>query len=233
MSSCLEHAYRAEIVYYDERARGLLASAHDGTHSVLTRFSRWGAPMNMEGARTVVARQHGVESWEALREHVAALDPQVLPFAAAYRAIEAHDVDGLRLQLERDPTLTRTVGTNGNDLLGLATATCDERLVELLLERGADPARANAHGWTPLHQAAYSGLAPLASTLIEAGAPLHTSARGDGGTPLIVALFWGNQRASELLAAHGVAPANLRAAAGLGRTDLIEQLVTVGRQPHS
>ena len=110
----------------------------------------------------------------------------------------------------------RATGTNGNDLLGMATATCDERLVAVLLERGADPSRANAHGWTPLHQAGYSGLPRLAQMLLDAGAPVDVSARGDGGTPLVVALFWGHREAAELLASHGVVPANLRVAAGLG-----------------
>jgi hypothetical protein len=51
-------------------------------------------------------------------------------------ALEAHDVDGLRTLLDRFPDLVRAQGTNDNDLLGMATATCDERLVALLLERG-------------------------------------------------------------------------------------------------
>jgi ankyrin repeat protein len=117
-------------------------------------------------------------------------------------------------------------GTNDNDLLGMAAATCDERLVAVLLEHGADPARANVHGWTPLHQAAYSGLPHLARMLLAAEAPTDVSARGDGGTPLAVALFWGNRETADLLAEHGVHPANLRVAAGLGRTGLIEQLVS-------
>ncbi len=122
------------------------------------------------------------------------------PFATAYRAIEAHDVDGLREQLDQHPELVRARGTNGNDLLGMAGATCDERLVAVLLERGADVARGNAHGWTPLHQAAYSNLPQLARMLLDAGAPVEVSARGDGGTPLVVALFWGHRETAELLA---------------------------------
>jgi ankyrin repeat protein len=106
----------------------------------------------------------------------------------------------------------------------MAGATCDERLVRILLERGADVTRGNAHGWTPLHQAAYSDLPVMARMLLEAGAPVGVSARGDGGTPLIVALFWGNRTTAELLAEHGVLPRNLRAAAGLGRLDLIDEL---------
>jgi ankyrin repeat protein len=107
----------------------------------------------------------------------------------------------------------------------VASATCDERLVAILLERGADAGRANAHGWTALHQAAYSDLPAMARMLLDAGAPFAVSGRGEGGTPLVVALFWGNRQTAELLAEHGVAPGNLRAAAGLGRLDLIGELV--------
>ena len=42
-------------------------------------------------------------------------------------------------------------GANGNDLLGMATAAGDERLVRLLVEAGADPNGHNVHGWTALH----------------------------------------------------------------------------------
>ena len=107
----------------------------------------------------------------------------------------------------------------------MAGATCDERLVRVLLDAGADPARGNAHGWTPLHQAAYSNLPLLARMLLDAGVPVDVSARGDGGTPLVVALFWGHREVAEVLAEHGVHPRNLRAAAGLGRLDLVEELV--------
>lgn len=133
---------------------------------------------------------------------------------------------GLRQQLERSPSLVHVRGTNDNDLLSMAAATCDERLVALLLEHGADPARANVHGWTPLHQATDSDLRHLAAMLISAGGPTDVSARGEGGTPLAVALFWGNRKTAGLLAEHGIHPANLRVAAGLGLTGLIEQLAS-------
>jgi ankyrin repeat protein len=220
-----QHAYHEDFEYYEGRAYGLLASAEDGTEGAVAAFSRYGAPLTQDGARTVVAREHGCGSWEELRRHVAGLRESGEPFAAAYRAIEARDVDGLRAWLDREPDLVRAVGTNGNDLIGMAGATCDERLVRVLLERGADPARGNAHGWTPLHQAAYSDLPLLARMLLDAGAPVDVAARGEGGTPLIVALFWGNRTTAELLAEHGVHPRNLRAAAGLGRLDDIAELL--------
>jgi ankyrin repeat protein len=226
----LQHAYHEDLEYYEGRAFGLRASAEDRTPGAVAAFERAGAPLTEAGARAVVARAHGFASWGALRRHVATLRDGGEPFARAYRAIEAHDVDGLRAELDRFPDLVAAKGTNGNDLLGMAGATCDERLVALLLERGADPNAANAHGWTPLHQAGYSGLPALARMLLDAGARPDLSARGDGGTPLVVALFWGHRETAELLAEHGVHPRNLRAAAGLGRVDLVEELLAADGQ---
>ena len=221
----VQHAYHEDLDYYEGRAYGLRASAEDGTPTATAAFERWGAPVTEAGARTVVARAHGFASWQALRAHVAGLRESGEPFARAYRAIEAHDVEGLRAELDRFPDLAGAKGTNGNDLLGMAGATCDERLTEVLLERGADPNAANAHGWTPLHQAGYSGLPLLARMLLDAGARTDLSARGDGGTPMVVALFWGHRETAELLAAEGVHPRNLRAAAGLGRLELVDELL--------
>jgi ankyrin repeat protein len=223
----LQHAYHDDLDYYAGRAYGLLASAEDGTPPAVAAFERHGAPVTEDGARAVVARMHGFGSWPALRRHVASLrNGDGEPFARAYRAVEAHDAKALEQELDRFPGLVTASGTNGNDLLGMATATGDERTVRLLLARGADPAHQNAHGWTPLHQTAYANQARLAKILLGAGAPATTEARGEGGTPLVAALFWGHRTTAELLAERGgIAPRNLRTAAGLGRTDLIEELV--------
>jgi ankyrin repeat protein len=219
-----QHAYHEDPDYYEGRASGLLASAEDGTDAAAAAFARHDAPLTLDGARAVVAREHGCPDWPALLEHVANLRASGAPFAAAYRAIEAHDLDGLRAVLDAVPDVAYARGTNGNDLLGMAGATCDERLTALLLERGADVSHANAHGWTALHQAAYSDQPQLARMLLDAGAPVDVSARSDGGTPLVVALFWGNTATAELLAEHSLAPRNLRVAAGLGRVELIAEL---------
>jgi ankyrin repeat protein len=223
----LQFAYHADLDYYAGRAYGLRASAQDGTPGAVAAFARQGLEPTEEAARTVVARTHGFPSWPALRRHVAALrNGGGEPFARAYRALEAHDHAALEQELDRFPGLVNASGTNGNDLLGMATATGDERTVRLLLARGADPAHQNAHGWTPLHQTAYSNQATLAAILLDAGAPADLDARGDGGTPLVAALFWGNRCTAELLAERtGLHPRNLRVAAGLGRLDVIEELV--------
>jgi len=224
----LQHAFDEDPDYYADRATGLLASASDGTPSSVAEFARWSAPLTAAGARAVVARNHGFASWAALRRHVGGLRTSGEPFARAFQLLRAQDLTGLGELLDRFPELVTARGTNGNDLLALASATCDERLVTLLLSRGADVARGNAHGWTALHQAAYSDLPQMARVLVEAGAPVDVSARGDGGTPLAVALFWGNTTVARLLAKHGVTPRNLRTAAGLDDVPLLESLWATG-----
>jgi ankyrin repeat protein len=220
----LQHAYHEDVEYYEGRAYGLLASAQDGTPGAVAPFERYGAPLTEAGARSVIAREHGFGSWGALRRHVEGLRATGEPFARAYRAVEERDAATLEALLDRFPDLVEARGTNGNDLLGMAGATGNERVIRLLLDRGADVRRGNAHGWTPLHQAAYSDHRGWVRRLVEAGAEVDRSARGDGGTPLIVALFWGHRATAELLATYGIHPRNLRAAAGLGDLELIDAL---------
>src|SRR5262245_26479583 len=120
MAAVVEHAFRGDVGYYEERAVGLLASAEDGTAGAVDRFGRWNAPLTPDGAREVLARQHGLATWEELREHVEGLGERGDPFAAAVARIEAHDPDGLSEQLRSSPGIVDCVGTNGNDLVNLA-----------------------------------------------------------------------------------------------------------------
>lgn len=224
----LQHPYHQDVEYYAGRALGLLASAEDDTPGAKKPFTRWSQPLTRDGARAVVAREHGFVSWRALRTHVKSLVDSGEPFARAYRAVEARDPEQLAKLLDEFPGLAAARGTNGNDLLGMAGATGDERLSRILLDHGADPTRGNVHGWTPLHQATYSNLPLLLDMLLEAGASPEVSARGDGGTPLVVALFWGNREVADKLATHSKAPGNLRVAAGLGDADLLAELLEPG-----
>jgi ankyrin repeat protein len=140
------------------------------------------------------------------------------PFVLAYRALEDGDRDRLAALLDEHPELVRVRGTNGNDLLGMAG---DVELVRLMLERGADPNRGNDYRWTRLHGAAQGNRRDVAELLIAHGARTDLSARGDGGTPLVAALFWGHREVVDVL---GREPRNLRVAAGLGDLDLIREL---------
>jgi ankyrin repeat protein len=221
----LEHAFHDDMEYYEGRASGLLESARDGTPSALAPFEAEGAELTEAGARVLVARRHGFQTWSALRRHVAALGEDGDPFRRAYLALEARDHAELASLLARFPELATARGTNGNALITMAL---DTETVELLLAAGADVAQPNAHGWTVLHQAAYGDAADRARFLLARGAPADLSARGAGGTPLAVALFWGHRAVVEPLLEAGEAgrwPDNLRVAAGIGDVARIAELV--------
>ncbi len=205
----VEQPFHTDLEYYEERADGIASVA--GT--------------SVEEARLDLAGRHGFGSWSELRERVTAVregrEPPG-PFMLAFRAVEAEDRDRLAGLLDEHAELVEARGTNGNDLLGIAGTCRDLGLVSLLLQRGADPNRGNDYGWTPLHQAGYGNRRDLAELMLAAGGDPTLSARGDGGTPLVVALFWGHREVVDLL---GLEPRNLRVAAGLGRLELIRELL--------
>jgi len=202
-----ELPFRTDIDYYEGRASGIASVGG----------------VDIDEARRDLAARHGFSSWRELRRHVEAMqsgEEPPTPFVLAYQAVEADDYEGLAELLERFPEVVVQRGTNGNDLLGMAG---DLRLVSLLLERGADPNRGNDYGWTKLHSAGYSNDCELARLVLDAGARTDLNARGDGGTPLIAALFWGHREVAGLL---GREPGNLRVAAGLGDVELIRELAS-------
>ena len=224
----MEHAFHTDMEYYEGRADGLLASAQDRTPSAAAAFEGEGAELTAEGARIVVAQRHGFPSWSSLRRHVLGLAESGEPFHRAYLALEEHRHDDLAALLARFPELARANGTNGNALVNMAD---DATTLTLLLEAGADVAHPNAHGWTPLHQAAYGDRADLARLLLDAGSPADVSGRGAGGTPLVVALFWGHHAVVDVLLTAGRHPDNLRVAAGTGDLDRLAELVPAPGAP--
>jgi ankyrin repeat protein len=202
----LEQPFRTDLDYYEGRAHGI--ATVNGVSAA--------------DARRDLAARHGFSSWRELRRHVEAMqsgDEPPTPFVLAYRASEENDRERLVELLDRFPDLAVQRGTNGNDLLGMAG---DLAIVSLLLERGADPNRGNDYGWTKLHQAGYGNDRELATVMLDAGARTDLFARGEGGTPLIAALFWGHREVAPLL---GREPGNLRVAAGLGDLELIRAVV--------
>jgi ankyrin repeat protein len=202
----LEQPFHTDLDYYEGRAHGIATVKG----------------VSAAEARRDLAARHGFSSWRTLRRHVEAMqrgEEPPTPFVLAYRALEENDRALLTELLDRFPDLVVQRGTNGNDLLGMA-GNLD--IASLLLERGADPNRGNDYGWTKLHQAGYANDCELARLMLDAGGRTDLSARGDGGTPLVQALFWGHREVAELL---GREPRNLRVAAGLGDLDLIRDLV--------
>ena len=250
-----DRPFRREMDYFEGRASGLHSVVASGlpaavfqARTIHPRFADASLPTSgftLDDARLVVARQHGCATWEALEDHIAGLasGTRSEPFMDAYEAMEARDASRLRDILARHPEIVNARGTNGNTLLGLAASletTADlsqppgvaadaggrpSACTEILLAAGADVGASNDRGWTALHQAAYSNNVPLIDRLLSAGAAADVSAHGDGGTPLMMALFWGHRAAAERLARVEATPENLRAAAGLGHLEMARAMV--------
>jgi ankyrin repeat protein len=241
----------ADMQWITDRVHGLMRTRQSAGPAALEQIREWHprfdgrsdeeirqATFSEDDAKLVYAREHGFETWDGLVRRVnllaSASSPEATePFLGAFRALQSQDVAALSALLRSNPRLAKERGTNGNTLLNLAVsisakATPDVglALVETLLAAGADVNDANDRGSTPLHQAAYSNQCAIASALIQKGADLDAEAHGSGGTPLIFALFWGHREVSDLLGQYSVAPGNLRAAAGLGYEEMLEQCFT-------
>jgi ankyrin repeat protein len=148
-------------------------------------------------------------------------------FNAALRDLEAANLDAFRERLQREPRLANQHDPKGNTLANLAVSLAPgAAFLEALQSAGADWNTANVHGWTPLHQAAYKNDVSTIETLLRWGARPDFEARGAGGTPLVVALFWGHREAATFLSRVSLSPNNLRVAAGLGRIDLVDACFT-------
>jgi ankyrin repeat protein len=206
--------------------------------------ARTGA-FTLDDARLVYAREHGFSSWQDLARYLSRLSRREAgePFMQVVEAGKRLDFPRVLELLHAHPDLVRARGTNGNTLLNLACglapcavpASAEERdaiasmggdrlaPVRLLLASGADPHQANDRGWTPLHQAGYRNDPAMAALLLEAGARIDAEAHGSGGTPLVIALFWGHREAAERLAEAGIVPRNLRVAAGLGLSEFVDE----------
>jgi ankyrin repeat protein len=230
----------AEIQYYDDRAGGLLSQHQSGLDlavrqikAVHPRFQAMSdgealnAGFTINDARQVTALEHGQPNWSdmvALVESIASGE-QIEPFRQAFLALKSGDFAEFAEWLKKDPSLVYALGTNGNSLLALAVNFGRRDAAELLIKLGADVNSTNVRGWTALHQAAGSKH-EFVQFLLDHGADIRRSALGDGGTPLAVALFWGNRESADLLSKQEVVPLNLRVTSGCGRADLILSFFT-------
>jgi ankyrin repeat protein len=161
---------------------------------------------------------HAMESLEALQR--------------AARFASEGDVGALESTLRDEPDVLRARDGEGHTLLGLAckAATGDigrpfdpgtpaqHAAVDLILRAGADPSAAADDGWAPLHTAAMAGHVDLARRLLAAGASRAGALYGcRGGSPLSLALFYGEAKVAAILAPPCI-PDNLRTAAALGQS---------------
>ena len=239
--------FETDVKWIADRVHGLLRTRYSADPAALEqireRHPRFEdrtdeeirqAAFSVEDARLVYAKEHGFDTWDDLAKRVKVLtaNPAAATaeaFLSAFVSLRSGDTDGFAALLRKHPCLAQERGTNGNTLLNLAVSfggTPEWKgglsPVKALLEAGADVNQPNNRGWTPLHQATYCNSCELSAPLIEHGAALDSEAHGAGGTPLIVALFWGHRKVADFLSRDSISANNLRAAAGLGLPALVE-----------
>jgi uncharacterized protein len=139
-------------------------------------------------------------------------------FHPAMKAVNAGDLDTFRSLIAADPSLATTRSSRSHPTL-LQCVVLDGKdrphnfeMAQILIDAGAE-----LNG--PLIAAASIDNRACAELLLDHGAVID----GTGGwSPLEEALYWNNRNVMALLLERGAKVQNLRTAAGLGRTDLIE-----------
>jgi ankyrin repeat protein len=180
---------RPNLDQLKRQAKDLMRAARDGEREALGRFRILPAfaddsdaalarrPLALHDAQSVIAREHGFDSWNALRERVEEL---TLEFGAALdRFLEAatgERPDRAERLLELHPSIARA---NFHTALVLG----DAEAVDAQLSQRPELARApgGPRGWEPLHYVCFTsvgarsearerGLAAIAQRLIALGA---------------------------------------------------------------
>jgi len=139
-------------------------------------------------------------------------------FHLAIEAMRTADVEKLRALVAADPSLATSRSSRSHPTL-LQALVLDGKdkpknieMVQVLIDAGAELNE-------PLVAAASIDNRAAAEVLLDRGAALD----GTGGwSPLEEALYWDSRNTLALLLERGARVQNLRTAAGLGRTDLIE-----------
>ena len=139
-------------------------------------------------------------------------------FHPAIKAINSGDLESLKSLIAADPSLatSRSRRSHPTLLQCLVLEAKDQpqhdQMAQLLIDAGADLDE-------PLSAAASIDNRRAAELLLDHGAAID----GTGGwSPLEEALYWHSKDVIALLVERGAKVQNLRTAAGLGRTDLIE-----------
>jgi ankyrin repeat protein len=254
--------YLAPLDEYQRQAEVLLDALKNGDADAHWRF-KWEHPrfrgqtidavqsatLDLDDARTVVARQYGFENWADLVRFVDAVrnDESVSRFEAAVEAVVSGDVDSLRAMLGEHPelahgrssrrhhaTLLHYVAANGVEGARQKTPGNAVEVAKTLLDAGADvDALADMYDQkcttmsmlvSSSHPAKAGLQIALAETLVDYGAALV----GQGSkwqSALMTALVFGFVPTAHALARRGAPVDGIAAAAGLGRVQETARLL--------
>lgn len=268
MSKAGSVSHLAPIEDYDREALSLFDGWSRGDADSEWRF-KWEHPrfrnqhvaevraatLESADARTVVAREHGFETWfelAAFSQNVKT-DAGVQDFEAAVEAVVSGDVAGLKALLHRHPelvqarsarrhhaTLLHYVAANGVEGGRQRTPRNAVEIATMLLDAGAEPdALADMYDarCTTMSMLVSSGhpadagvQGALVEVLLDHGAALE----GPGSkwqSSVMTALAFGYLATARLLAARGAPIDQLPAVAGLGRLEDARRLLAAADAP--
>jgi ankyrin repeat protein len=142
------------------------------------------------------------------REEIAQIILDSAPTLTIHEAAAAGLVDNVTELLEDDPSLLDSFAHDGWTALHLAAYFNREKVVRLLVERGANINLAAQHlgGLTPLHSALSSRNSKIAVFLLRNGASVSIAEQGGEQTPLHYAATNDMELAAQILLERGADP---------------------------
>jgi ankyrin repeat protein len=144
-------------------------------------------------------------------------------FHPAIAAIKSGDLERFKEHVLQDPSLATTRSSTSHPTL-LQCLVLQERSGPSQIEMARALIDAGAELNGPLVACGSCDNAEAAALLLDRGAAVNGT---DGWSPLEEALYWNSRDVIDLLLERGASIHNLRIAAGLGRTDLIESFFNI------
>ncbi len=124
--------------------------------------------------------------------------------ADLFDALNNKDVEGAAAMLKADPTLANKPDANGNPPLHFALCRNNIKIIQLLVDAGAEVNALDSNGFSPMHHAATNKNKAVIELLIAHHAKIDVTARNlDGWTPLHCAASAGNKPILALLLDKG------------------------------
>jgi len=164
---------RPRLERLKNEAKDLLKRARKGDASAAKAIGE----LKLANAQLAIARQYGFASWSKLKRHIEGFDDRRDEF---FSAIRAGDRERVARVLDGDPGIVRTRNPHsfGETPITAAANRDDRRMIDLLIERGAD-VNARSDWWAGSFGALDFASEETSAYLVKQGATLtaHAAAR--------------------------------------------------------